>query len=82
MGGIPDKGAIKTATGNPEPCRSRVGGISFDVEMIGCREYRRKMVSVSRSLGRLRQRGLMRRVPFSTGHCLTEMGRAYVDGNG
>ena len=48
------------------------GGNSFDAEMIGHQEYRRKMVSVSRSLGRLRQRGLMRRGPFSTGHCLTE----------
>ena len=66
----------------PARTPDRPGGISFDVEMIGRREYRRKMVSVSRSLGRLRERGLMRRGPFSTGHCLTEMGRAYVDGNG
>ncbi|MCP4116587.1 MAG: hypothetical protein GY737_14500 [Desulfobacteraceae bacterium] len=54
------------------------GGTSFSIGMIGRREYRRKMVSVSRSLGRLRERGLMRRGPFGTGHCLTRAGREYV----
>ncbi|MCP4117605.1 MAG: hypothetical protein GY737_19850 [Desulfobacteraceae bacterium] len=51
------------------------GGTSFSIGMIGHLEYRRRTVAVSRSLGRLRQRGLMRRGPFRTGHCLTERGR-------
>lgn len=59
------------------------GGQSFDVRMIGRKEYRKRMVSVSRSLGRLCHRGLMERC-FSSGHRLTEAGREYVvdDGNG
>lgn len=54
------------------------GGNSFDVHMIGRREYRSRTVSVSRSLGRLRQRGLMEQC-FSTGNCLTEAGWDSVD---
>ncbi len=37
------------------------------------------MVPVSRSQGRLRQRGLMERGQFITGHCLIRAGREYVD---
>ena len=55
------------------------GGQSFDVRMIGVREYRKRTVSVSRSLGRLCQRGLMERC-FSSGHSLTRAGRDYVAG--
>jgi len=44
------------------------GGQSFDVQMIGRKEYRKRMVSVSLSLGRLRQRGLMKRY-CNIGHC-------------
>lgn len=57
------------------------GGVSFDVHMIGRREYRARTVSVSRSLGRLRQRGLMKR-HFNIGHCLTRAGYEYVMGSG
>jgi len=53
------------------------GGTSFSIGMIGHREYHRKMSAVSRSLGRLCQRGLMERC-FSRGHCLTRAGREYV----
>lgn len=55
------------------------GGQSFDVRMIGAREYRKRTVSVSRSIGRLCQRGLMERC-FSSGHSLTRAGRDYVAG--
>lgn len=55
------------------------GGQSFDVQMIGRKEYRKRTVSVSRSLGRLCQRGLMERC-FSFGHSLTRAGRDYVAG--
>ncbi|ACN14844.1 hypothetical protein HRM2_17380 [Desulforapulum autotrophicum HRM2] len=54
------------------------GGQSFDVRMIGRKEYRKRMVSVSRSLGRLCHRGLMKRC-LGSGHWLTEAGREYVD---
>jgi hypothetical protein len=56
------------------------GGNSFDVGMIGHREYHRKMSAVSRSLGRLCQRGLLERC-FGSGHCLTRAGWEYVDGH-
>lgn len=53
------------------------GGQFFDVRTIGFREYHKRYVSVSRSLGRLRQRGLME-ICFGNGNRLTSEGEAMV----
>jgi hypothetical protein len=68
---------VKLYGWTPARTPDRPGGISFDIGMIGHREYHRKMLAVSRSLGRLCQRGLMERC-FGNGHCLSRAGREHV----
>ena len=51
--------------------------VHFQPSVIGIRRYHATMVTVSRALGRLQRRGLLRRrqVKWAVGWCLTDAGR-------
>ncbi len=56
----------------------RQGACKFDPNLIGTQKYNSASVSVARSITRLRNRGLMRRLSSPWGHGLTYLGREVV----
>ena len=54
------------------------GRLNFNREQIGLKKYLTATTSTAQSLTRLRNRGLMRRGDWRTGHLLTHAGRDAV----